>query len=81
MSQDDLSVPELTPEQAYRAMHRFVQGYFDRGGKRGDELALFLSYAAPGKWEARNDNPVGSGDPAAWEDWLKVIEEVTSSQS
>jgi hypothetical protein len=80
MSPDDLNAISLTPEQAYRAMHRFVQDYFERGGKKGDELVLFLSHAAPGKWSASVENPVGSGDPAAWDDWKAAIRGVTSAQ-
>ena len=66
MSPDDLDVEagHLTMQQAYRAMHRFVQDYFERGGRKGDELALFLSYSEPGKWRPWEDNPIGAGDPA-----------------
>jgi len=66
----------LTIEQAYRAMHYFVdEAYWERGGKRGDELTLFLSYSEP-RWEASDNNPLGTGDPAAWNDWLDAVRAV-----
>ena len=58
-------------------MHRFVQNYFERGGRKGDELVLFLSYAAPERWPSTVENPVESGDPAAWDDWKVAIEETS----
>jgi hypothetical protein len=69
----------LTPEQAYRAMYRFVEAYWERGGRQPGELVLFMSYAEPGKWEPAEDNPVGSGDPAAWDDWLDAIKATPSN--
>jgi hypothetical protein len=65
----------LTIEQAYRAMHHFVEAYWERGGKRGDELPLFLSYSAT-RWEPTDDNPLGTGDPAARNDWLDAVRAV-----
>jgi hypothetical protein len=65
----------LTIEQAYRAMHHFVEAYWERGGKRGDELTLFLSYSAT-RWEPTDDNPLGTGDPAGWNDWLDAVRAV-----
>jgi hypothetical protein len=65
----------LTIEHAYRAMHHFVNAYWERGGKRGDELTLFLSYLAP-RWSPTDDNPLGTGDPAAWNDWLDSVHAV-----
>lgn len=78
MSPDDLNAEagHLTMEQAYRAMHRFVQDYFERGGRKGDELAQFLSYSEPEQWGPRKDNPIGAGDPAAWDDWTKAVQKV-----
>ena len=76
MSRADHATDTLSLEQAYRAMYRFVRGYFERGGDQGRELLLFLSYAEPDKWESWEDNPVGAGDPAAWADWLRSVREV-----
>jgi hypothetical protein len=36
--------PCLSLTEAYSVAHRFAEAYFERGGRRGDELALFLSY-------------------------------------
>ena len=65
----------LTIEQAFRAMHHFVEAYWERGGKRGDELTLFLSYSET-RWEPTDDNRLGTGDPAAWNDWLDAVRAV-----
>jgi hypothetical protein len=59
-------------------MHRFVQNYFERGGRKGDDLALFLSYAAPGQWQPWDENAIGAGDPAAWGDWNSAVQAVIS---
>lgn len=67
----------LTIEQAYRAMHHFVEAYWERGGKRGDELTLFLSYSEA-RWAPTDDNPLGTGDPAAWNDWLDSVRAVAN---
>jgi hypothetical protein len=63
----------LTAEEAYLAAVEFIDSYFQRGGRRGDELALLLSYAQPWRWDPRPDNPVGTGDPAAWSDWEQAL--------
>ena len=69
----------LTVEEAYRAMHHFVKEYWERGGKEGRELLLFLTYADP-RYPPMHDNPVGSDDPAAWSDWLRSVGSVRSQK-
>ena len=66
----------LTIEQAYRAMHYFVRAYWERGGKRGDELTNFLSYS-DALWAPTNNNPLGTGDPGAWDDWRDAVRAAT----
>ena len=56
-------------------MHHFVEVYWERGGQRGDELTLFLSYSEK-RWEPRDDNPLGTGDPPGWTDWLDSVRAV-----
>lgn len=62
----------LTVEEAYRAMHHFVNEYWEGGGKEGKELLLLLTYADP-RYPPTDDNPVGSDDPDAWSDWLLAV--------
>ena len=62
----------MTLVEAYRAMHHFVNAYWERGGKRGDELTLFVSYSAS-RYAPTTENPVGSNDPAGWADWLDSV--------
>jgi hypothetical protein len=68
----------LTLKEAYRAMHQFVTAYWERGGKRGDELTLFVTYS-DSPYAPTAENPVGSNDPAAWNDWLESVRAVTWS--
>jgi hypothetical protein len=68
-------IESLTMEQAYRAMHRFVEACWERGGRRTDDLMLFLSYSET-RWEPTGDNPLGTGDPASWNDWLDAVRAV-----
>lgn len=63
----------LTLKQAYLAMHKFAQDYFDRGPDPDQPLVLFLAYAQPNTWVPWDSNPLGSGDPAAWNDWLSAV--------
>lgn len=55
---------ELSTMQAYRAMFRFLEAYFERGGS--DEIAMLLSGLAINE----DGRPM---DPAAWDDWLTAI--------
>jgi hypothetical protein len=67
----------LTLVEAYRAMRSFVEAYWVRGGKKGDELTLFIHYAGAG-YPPTAENPVGSNDPAAWNDWLASVRAATT---
>ena len=58
---------KLTELQAFEAMKKFLEGYWERtnsddvGGLLGE-----LQFHAEG----------GTFDPAAWHDWVKAVEEV-----
>lgn len=55
----------LSEEQAFHAMSRFLERYYERTGGKG-ELAAVLS--------DMQTMPDGRpADPAAWEDWLDAI--------
>jgi len=69
----------LSATQAYLSMVRFIRDYWERGGQRPGELVLFMSYAEPGKWPPTSHNPLGTGDPAAWSDWLAAVRAVTET--
>jgi len=59
-------------------MHHFVNAYWERGGKRGHELTLFLSYLAP-RWSPTDDNPLGTGDlPLGIEEALQRFQQRNS---
>jgi hypothetical protein len=60
---DQLSTPD-----AYRAMFRFLEAYYDRTGS--DELGALLGGLAIDE----DGQPM---DPAAWTDWLAAVRDVT----
>jgi len=58
---------KLTPQEAYEAMFRFLEAYYDRTGS--DEIGALLGGMALDE----DGQPM---DPAAWSDWLAAIGEV-----
>jgi hypothetical protein len=59
----------LSPRDAYRAMLRFLEGYYERTSS--DELGALLG----GLVIDEDGQPM---DPAAWTDWIAAIHDVTS---
>ena len=60
---------------AYKAMFRFLENYYERGGRNADEIAVLLSSM---NMEIFQDGR--TADPAMWDDWLDAIEEVLAVQ-
>ena len=60
----------LSPEQAFRAMIVFLNEYYDRT-EGGVELGEVLGDIQLSETDGR------PFDPAAWDDWLSAIKEVT----
>jgi hypothetical protein len=60
---------------AYKAMFRFLENYYERGGRNDDEIAVLLSSMS---MEIFQDGE--TADPAMWDDWLGAIEEVMALQ-
>ena len=67
-SQLNRSADLLTTLDAYRAMHSFLEAYWERGDKTDDGLASLLSSTALDVLET------GTADPAQWSDWLEAID-------
>jgi len=63
----------LSPEDAFCAMCRFLQAYYDRSGQAGD-LAGVLGDIQP----LRSDGL--PADPAAWQDWLDAVKAVETDR-
>ncbi|MBC6981375.1 hypothetical protein [Caulobacter sp. 17J80-11] len=61
---------ELT---AFDAMRAFLEAYWERGGKRSEDLAILLSSLGRDVWA--NEMP---GDPAMWSDWREAVDSVAS---
>jgi hypothetical protein len=56
----------LTAREAYEAMCRFLDAYWERGGKRSDDIAGLLGATAM--------HPDGRPlDQAQWNDWLVAV--------
>jgi hypothetical protein len=60
---------------AYKAMVRFLENYYERGGRNDDEIAVLLSSMST---EIFQDGE--TADPAIWDDWLHAIGEVMALQ-
>jgi hypothetical protein len=58
----------LSAKQAFQAMSRFLEQYYQRVGGRG-ELSTVLS-------DIQIMADGSPADPAAWEDWLEAIQAV-----
>ncbi len=63
----------LSGEQAFEAMFRFLERYYERVGGKG-ELAAVLS-------DIQTMPDGRPADPAAWEDWLDAIRMVLEDAS
>lgn len=69
----ELNKEKLTIEESYRAMFKFLEGYYYRLHKP-ELLAVLL-----GGFRLR---PSGSTvDPAAWADWLEAVGAVLSQEN
>jgi len=58
---------KLTDLQAFNAMTKFLEGFYNRTGS--DDVGSLL-----GDLQLFADG--GTFDPAAWEDWIESVEEV-----
>lgn len=61
----------LSVRQAYLAMFRFLEGYYDR--THADEIGALLG----GMAFDEDGQPM---DPALWSDWLVAVRDVASEQ-
>lgn len=64
---------KLTIEQAYRAMFYFIKNEYQL--TKSNELGGLLGEL---DWTICNDN--GPGDPGAWNDWMKAVNEALSTE-
>ncbi len=72
MSQDNQEIQAdamISVREAYLALYYFVDAYFVRGGRRGDELAMLRADIGP----RERAGQVETNDPAFWDDWLDAI--------
>jgi hypothetical protein len=64
----------LSPDEAFRAMFKFLEAYYARGGRKGD-LAAVLSDI-----QIISDDRLPS-DPGTWNDWLDAIRSVVEERT
>jgi hypothetical protein len=64
----------LDERQAYDAMRFFLTAYWERGGRKDDDVAQLL------RWTDREAVWADSQpfDPAMWNDWLEAVRRATS---
>ncbi len=59
----------ISIRDAYLALYYFVDAYFERGGRRGDELTMLRADIGP----RERAGQVETNDPAFWDDWLDAV--------
>jgi hypothetical protein len=65
----------LTENEAFEAMRRFLQAFWERGGSNPEsDLVDVLSWTASDVWA----DGVTS-DPAQWDDWLSAVRSVRAA--
>ena len=62
------AIDELT---AFDAMRRFLEAYWERGGKQSDDIAVLLGSLNRDAWE--NKMPL---DRAQWDEWRDAVDTV-----
>jgi hypothetical protein len=66
----------LTVQDAYLALFKFLESFWIRDGRPDDSLAKLLSWAQP--VAAAKGCPT---DPAMWGDWLSAIQQVSTKDN
>lgn len=72
MSQDNQEIQAdtmISVRDAYLALYYFVDAYWERGGRLGDELAMLRADIGP----RERAGQIETNDPAFWDDWLDAI--------
>ena len=75
MSHDDLEFSGsdlISVNDAYLAMYRFVDAYWERGG-RGDGSVTLLRHALGPSADPHDQTAIQTSDPASWGDWLAAV--------
>jgi hypothetical protein len=62
----------ITVGDAYRAMFKFLDAYWERGLRSDDEIANLLSSMEYGD----ELGPTQTMDPAQWHDWLDAVKAI-----
>jgi hypothetical protein len=71
---DNPSGMVLDEKQAYEAMRVFLTAYWERGGRKDDDVAQLLRWTdRESVWE--DCEPF---DPAMWSDWLEAVRQATA---
>jgi|HubBroStandDraft_6_1064221.scaffolds.fasta_scaffold156742_2 hypothetical protein len=63
---------QISVRDAYIAMHRFVNAYWERGGRRDGSVTLLLHALGPTA-DPHDETALQTSDPASWSDWLAAV--------
>ena len=67
-----LGTDKITVRDAYIAMYRFIDAYFQRGGRREGNLILLVNDLEPSP-HPYDETALWTTDPAFWEDWRLAV--------
>lgn len=70
---DSESSKLVSVRDAYIAMYRFVDAYWERGGRRDGNVSLLRHAIAP-TLPPNKQGAVETNDPASWDDWLSAVQ-------
>ena len=62
----------ISVTQGYRAMFKFLEAYWERGGRTDDGIASLLGSMN----FSEGESTVRPLDPAQWQDWLDAVKAV-----
>lgn len=63
---------QITVKEAYIALYRFIDAYWERGGRRDGSVTL-LRHALGPETEPGDETVLRTADPASWGDWLAAV--------
>jgi len=75
VSPDDANLAgseQISIRDAYIAMYRFVDAYWERGGRRDGSVTL-LRHALGPTADPNNESALQTSDPASWDDWIAAV--------
>jgi hypothetical protein len=63
---------QISVKEAYVALYRFVDAYWERGGRHDGSVTLLRHGLGP-SLDPGDESVVQTTDPASWDDWLTAV--------